>query len=321
VGPRYRNEQRAPTIRNEPGASPENRERVLQAAKDLSYRPNSSARLLRVARSRHLGVIFTITQGLDADLVEALYPIGEEAGFSIALGVVTPTRSGRRAAEELLGFRCEAIIAIAPTDDPHGLAEVSAAAPVIAVGRRISGIDSIHIDDLACSRLAVDHLVELGHEKIVHVDGGDQPGADGRRQGYLDAMKRHGLDRYAHVVSGDYSEVSGARAADELLTSGLDFTAVATGNDRMAVGLISRLIGAGMHVPQDVSVVGIDDSALARMSHVDLTSVSQRVAALAKHIVELAVDRIDGSRAPVADITVDPELVIRSSTASPRGTS
>ncbi|MBB5159229.1 LacI family DNA-binding transcriptional regulator [Saccharopolyspora phatthalungensis] len=305
-------------FRNEPGASRESRERVWQAAKELGYRPNSSARQLRRARSKHLGVIYTMTHGLDADLVEALYPAAEEAGFSIALGAITATRSWRRAAEELLEFRCEAIIVIAPEDDPAGFVEVSAASPVIAVGRRIAGIDSVHIDDHAGSRLAVDHLVELGHSKIVHVDGGSQPGAAGRRQGYLDAMSAHGLERFAHVLPGDYSEVSGAHAGSALLESDVDCTAVVTANDRMAVGLISRLTGAGLRVPKDISVVGTDNSALARMSHLDLTSVSQCVPALATHVVELAIGRIDGSMAAAAEVTVDPELVVRTSTASPR---
>jgi len=332
----FRNEARAPTMadvarragvsralvsivmRNEPGASTENRERIWRAARELGYRPNSSARLLRRASSKHLGVIYTMTHGLDADLVEALYPVAEDAGFAIALGAITATRGWRRAAEELLEFRCEAIIAIAPEDDPRAFADISAASPVIAINRRVAGIDAVHVNDQACSRLAVDHLAELGHRRIVHVDGGDQPGAVGRRQGYLEAMNAHGLEQFAHVVSGDYSEVSGAQAGVELLSSGVEFTAVTTGNDRMAVGLISQLIGAGLRVPNDVSVVGIDDSALARMSHVNLTSVSQRVPALAQHIVDLAIGRIGGLRTAPVDVTVDPELVVRTSTAPPR---
>lgn len=304
-------------FRNEPGASPDNRERVWRAAKELGYRPNSAARMLRRARNKHLGVIYTMTHGLDTDLVEALYPVAEEAGFSIALGAVTPTRDWRRAAEELLEFRCEAIIVIAPTNGASSLTDLSAESPVVAVGRHFAGVDSVHIDDHACSRLAVDHLVELGHRRIVHIDGADQPGAAGRRQGYLDAMNSHGLGGFAVVVPGDYSEVSGAHAATALLGEAVDFTAVATGNDRMAVGLLTGLARAGLRTPEDVSVVGIDDSALARMSHLNLTSVSQRVPALATHIVQLAMSRLDG-RLTVEEVVVEPELVRRTSTAAPR---
>jgi DNA-binding LacI/PurR family transcriptional regulator len=305
-------------MRNEPGASPKNRERVWQAAKELDYRPNFAAQMLRRTRTKHLGVIYTMAHGLDADLVEALYPVAEEAGFSLALGAMTATRGWRRAAEELLEFRCEALIVIAPEDDPRGFAEVAHAAPLIAVGRRITGVDSVHIDDPATSRLAVDHLVRLGHQRIVHVGGGSQPGAAGRRKGYLDAMRAHGLEQFAHVVAGDYSEESGAQAGSRLLTEKIDFTAVAAANDRMAVGVINNLILEGLRVPDDVSIVGTDDSALARMSHRNLTSVSQRVPAFAKHVVELAVNRIDGSLEPSADVIVDPELVVRTSTAAPR---
>jgi DNA-binding LacI/PurR family transcriptional regulator len=305
-------------MRNEPGASPENRERVWQAAKELDYRPNFAAQMLRRTRTKHLGVIYTMAHGLDADLVEALYPVAEEAGFSLALGAMTATRDWRRAAEELLEFRCEAIIVIAPEDDPRGFAEVAHAAPLIAVGRRIVGVDSVHIDDPATSRLAVDHLVALGHRRIVHVDGGNEPGAAGRREGYLEAMRAHGLEEFAHVEAGDYSEESGAKAGFRLLDEKVDFTAIAAANDRMAVGVTNSLILAGLRVPDDVSIVGTDDSALARMSHRDLTSVSQRVPTFAKHVVELAINRIDGSLEPSADVIIDPELVIRTSTAPPR---
>jgi len=159
--------------------------------------------------------------------------------------------------------------------------------------------------------------VGLGHRKIVHVGGGNEPGAAGRRKGYLDAMRAHGLEEFAHVVAGDYSEESGAKAGSRLLEEKIDFTAVAAANDRMAVGVINSLTLDGLRVPDDVSIVGTDDSALARMRHRNLTSVSQRVPAFAKHVVELAVNRIDGSLEPSADVVVDPELVVRTSTAPP----
>lgn len=304
-------------LRDEPGASRENRERVWRAAKELGYRPNSSARQLRRARSQHLGVVYAMTHGLDAELVEALYPAAEEAGFSLALGASTPTRTWRHAVDELLEFRCEAIIVIAPDDDPAAFTEISKAAPLIAVGRRLAGVDSIRMDDRMGSRLAVDHLVELGHRRIVHVAGDGQPGADGRRRGYLDAMAAHGLERFAHIVAGDYSEDSGADAAIAIVGSDADCSAVVTANDRMAVGLIHRLADAGVRVPGDVSVVGMDNSAQARMRHLSLTSVSQRVPALATHAVKLAIDRIDGSTAPADDVIIAPDLVVRSSTSAP----
>ena len=118
-------------------------------------------------------------------------------------------------------------------------------------------------------------------------------------------------------MAGDYSEESDAKAGSRLLDEKIEFSAVAAADDRMAVGVINSLTLAGLPVP-DVSMVGTDDSALARMSHRNLTSVSQCVACFAKHVVELAVNRIDGSLDPSADVVVDPELVNRTSTAPPR---
>ncbi|MEU9348143.1 substrate-binding domain-containing protein [Streptomyces sp. NPDC048278] len=126
--------------------------------------------------------------------------------------------------------------------------------------------DAMHTADDVGARLAVDHLVSLGHQDIVHVDGGEQPGAAERRAGYLDAMRRHGLGGRARVVPGDCTERSGSEAARSLLAAGALPTAVVAGNDQCAIGLLVELRHAGVDVPGRVSIVGYDDSRLARLA-------------------------------------------------------
>ncbi len=117
---------------------------------------------------------------------------------------------------------------------------------------------------------AVEYLLGLGHRRIVHVDGGHAPMAADRRAGFLAAA---GVD--ARVLPGGYDEAAGSAAARVLLD---DLpTAVVAANDRSAIGLLDAFVRAGVRVPQDVSVVGYDDSALARLALVDLTTVSQEV--------------------------------------------
>jgi DNA-binding LacI/PurR family transcriptional regulator len=303
-------------FRDAPGASAATRERVFKAAAELGYRPNSAARVLRRNRSRHLGVLYTMRHPFDADLVEALYPLAERLGYDIVLGAMTPTRGEQKAAEELLSYRSEVLIVIGPEIGSKPLAALASHVPVIAVGRRFRGlnVDAIHTDDFQGVRLGVEHLVELGHRAIAHIDGGAMPGASGRRRGYRTTMRRHGLDDEIRVIPGDYTEESGARAAEALLSDSHLPTAVIAGNDRCAVGLLDSLLRAGISVPRQVSVIGYDDSQLARMSHINLTSVSQDVPHMAEAVMHAVVERLENGRSEAREIVLKPSLVVRETT-------
>ena len=165
---------------------------------------------------------------------------------------------------------------------------------------------------------AVDHLASLGHERIVHVDGLRAPGAADRRRGYHAAMRRHGLSDRAQVISGGPSEEDGVAAAESMLVDGKLPTAVLCYNDRSAVGFLDAMARAGVAVPADLSVVGYDDSQLARLSHVGLTSVAQDVDRMATLAVERAVARLDSADQEQTDSVLPPHLVVRRTTAPPR---
>jgi len=305
-------------LRNAPGPSAETRERVLQAAAELGYHRDTAAQTLRRGRSRHLGVLFSMRQPHDVAVVEGIYPVAERLGYDIALGAASP-RDEQRAIDDLLGYRVEALILIGPYLEGSALRHLAGQLPIVEVGRRVGlgGVDSVRTADDVGIGLAVDHLVEIGHRSIVHVDGGDMPGAEDRRRGYRAAMHRHQLDDHIEVLAGDYTEESGARAARSLLEAGLP-TAVLAGNDRCAHGLLTTFSREGVRIPDDISVVGYDDSPIASMSFMDLTTVRQDAAQLGELAVEAATHRLDGQRTEDLDAVLEPELVVRSSTSKPR---
>ncbi|MFI6578540.1 LacI family DNA-binding transcriptional regulator [Nocardiopsis sp. NPDC050513] len=307
-------------FRGQPGASPRTRERVFKAAEELGYRPDTAARLLRRTRSRQLGVLFTMRQPHDVDIVEALYPAAERRGYDIVLSAMAATRDERQAAEALLGLRSEAVIVIGTESDPRHLTAVAGRTPVVEINprTRAAGVDVVRTADGKGVRQAVDHLTRLGHRAIAHVDGGTMPGARERRNGYRTAMRRHGLAAHIQVHPGDYTEESGARAARDLLADDELPTAVIAGNDRCAHGLLTAFLRAGVRVPEDVSIVGYDDSQLARLSFIDLTSVRQNADEVAELAVQAAVERLDGGRTADRDIVLEPALVVRGSTGPPR---
>jgi DNA-binding LacI/PurR family transcriptional regulator len=303
-------------MRDAPGASTATRDRVRRAAAEIGYRPDSRARLLRSSRSRLLGVVFGVQADFHGDLVSGLYAAADRVGYELALSAVTPGRDEQRAVGSLLQDRCEALVLLGPQSPTAALADLATRLPVVVVARpvRSSAVDVVRTADDEGARLAVEHLLALGHRDVVHVDGGRAPGAAERRRGYQEALRAHGLD--AHVLPGGPTEEDGAAAARRLLSGPLP-GAVTVFNDRCALGLLDVLRRAGRTVPGDVSVVGYDDSRIARLSSVDLTSVAQDVEQLTTLAVGRALERLDGTPVRQRELVVPPRLVVRTTTAPP----
>ncbi len=306
-------------MRGAPGASAQTRERIMSLAAELGYRPDSRAQMLRRSSSRLLGVVFGVQQDFHGDLVAGLYRASTPLGYQLTLSAVTPDRSETTALDDVLGDRCDAVIVLGSESAPAALAALAATVPVVTIARAVRNprVDVVRTADALGVHQAVTHLVSLGHRRIAHIDGGRAPGAAERRRGYRESMVRHGLESEIHIVGGGLSENDGAHAAGALLAD--PPTAVTVFNDRSATGVLQVFRGAGLRVPTDVSVIGYDDSRLARMSFIELTTVAQDVDRLTALAVERAIDRVTDVR-PVGprEQVVPPTLVIRSTTAPPR---
>lgn len=308
-------------MRGAPGAAEATRQKVLQAARELGYRPDSRARLLRSSRTRLLGLSFSSSQPFHAEIVDAAYAEAQGRGYEIALSAIASGRPETRAIESLLDFGSEALVMVSPALSNEELARYASQVPVVSLLRDDVGdsVDSVSSDDRAGIRLAVGHLIGLGHRHIVHVDGGTAVSAEKRSAAFRAEMQHHGLD--AVVVTGGPNEEDGLRAARCLLDTSLVRevpTAVVAFNDRSALGVIEGFRAEGLRVPADVSVLGYDDSQLARLSYVQLSSVSQDAPLLAAAAVNRAADRVEGAEAP-AHVVRTPHLVVRKTTGPPRG--
>jgi DNA-binding LacI/PurR family transcriptional regulator len=131
-------------------------------------------------------------------------------------------------------------------------------------------------------------------------------------------MRRRGLADCIRVIPGDHTEDSGLRAAGTLLRQSELPTAVLAFNDHSAVGLLDALSRAGVDVPGSVSIVGYDDSPLARLGHVNLTTVSQNAQQQAEQAIEAVIERLDKGRSVAREVVLTPRLVVRSTVSSPR---
>src|SRR3954451_6360203 len=304
-------------MRDAPGASAATRAGVRRIAEELGYRPDSRARLLRSARSRLIGVVFAVQQPFHGDLVSGLYTAADNADYELTLSAVTPGRDERHAVTSLLQDRCEALVLLGPHAPTSYLADLATRMPIVVVARpvRHRAIDVVRTDDAAGLHQAVDHLVGLGHTRIAHIDGGRSPGAAERRRGYRAAMERHGIGRFGSVVGGGPSEDDGATAARAVLEGSPPPTAVTVFNDRCATGVLDVLRRSRVPVPEAMSVVGFDDSRLARLSHVALTTVAQDTERITADAVTRAIARIEGDPVGDRERVVPPYLVVRSTTA------
>ncbi len=304
-------------IRDVPGASAATRKRILQVAEEIGYRPDTRARLLRSNRSHLIGVCFQVQHAFHGDLLGGLYTAGEKAGYELALSAVTPNRDERRAIAGLLQDRCEALILLGPQESAGQLTGLTHRLPVVVVARAVRGIDSVRTADSHGLRQAVDHLVALGHRRIAHIDGGRAPGSADRRRGYQQAMRQHGLSSEIRIIPGGLTEEDGAAGAALLLADNPRPTAVAVFNDRSATGVLDVARSAGLSVPGELSVLGFDNSRLARLSHFDLTTIGQDVDRITDLAVARAIDRLDGTPVKGREQIIAPQLIVRSTTGPP----
>jgi LacI family transcriptional regulator len=303
-------------FRGAAGASEATRERVFRAAEQLGYRTNRSASLLKLQRTRHLGVTMDVRSAFHAELVEGIQEAADRAGYQIVLSTVTGNHDERRAVETLLEFRCESLILLGSELSRPVLDDLARSVPVVLVGRRaaIDTVDVVRTADDKGLGLVVDHLIELGHRDIAYVDGGRHTISTDRRRGYRTAMRRNHEAPHVRIFAGGTGEADGRRAAEELLQGDQLPTAVTTFNDHCALGLIDGLARAGIAVPKAISVAGYDNAPIAQYAAINLTTVSQEAPAQAQWAVRAAVERLEGVRQDTRELILEPRLIVRGST-------
>jgi DNA-binding LacI/PurR family transcriptional regulator len=300
--------------------SQQRRELVLAAAGRLGYRPNAIARHLASHMTNTVGILLNdLHNPFFAEIANGIEEYASDLGFRLLI-ITGGRRQQRERAmlEALLEYRTDGLILVSPDMNGTEIAAHVGSVPCVVIGRRprSARIDCVMTDEARGSQEAIGYLVRLGHERIVHVDGGQGAGAAPRRSGYLRAMRDAGLDR-AKVIGGEFTEEAGVAAAEKLLRDGDLPTAVFAANDLVAVGLIDRLEEAGVRIPDDVSVIGFDNTFVAALKHIRLTTVNQPRHEMGREALALLLERVRG-RTTRAIRLHEPTLVVRSTTAPPR---
>ena len=306
-------------INDHPSIAPATRERVLTVMRELNYQPNSAARALATRRTKRIGVIVdSVVEFGPGSTVRAIEEAAHERGYTVSTIAVDQRVSAADALMTLGAIGVDALCLITPrSDSVELLREGSVDIPTLVVkAEPEADFFTVAVDQRLGARLAVQHLVELGHRDILHLAGPlDWLDARAREREWLDCLTRAGLPTRP-VVVGDWTSDSGyafGRSLDGMPA----FTAVFAANDQMALGLVHALHESGVRVPQDVSVVGFDDLPDARHFLPPLTTVRQDFRALGALSVETLLADLGGRDAP-ARALIEPELVVRASTEPPR---
>lgn len=306
-------------LNEHPSIRPATRDRVLEAIARIGYRPNQAARALVTARSRTIGVLTGQTANYGPTTsVTAIEQAAREAGYRLSITSIASNEvtSIKAALDHLLTQSVEAIVVIAPQVRVlEAIREMAIDVPYVTLQNAdLDGAHSMSVDQVAGARMAMRHLIELGHTEIMHISGPrDWIEADARMQGYLDAMDAADLRTRAPIL-GDWTASFGYYAGLELLRF-RDFTAVFASNDQMALGFMHACREVGLEIPRDISVVGFDDIPEAAHFAPPLTTIRQNFGEIGRRAVSQLLGALQGKSLEHEQIR--PELMLRQSTAAP----
>lgn len=306
-------------LHDSPNVSGGTRERVLEAIKQLNYRPNSMARALVTGRTKTLGVISSDTTFYGpASTLFGIERAAHDAGYAVVISSLRSVNRGLvlEAIQRLRDQGVDGVAVIAPLRaGVDALRHLKSDIPIVALeaGQNAS-IPVATVDQRSGAAAATRHLLSLGHKTVWHLAGpADWPEAEERIIGWRSALEAVSA-AVPPVLRGDWSPRSGYEAAAQLLKT-TNLTALFVSNDQMALGVLRRFHEAGREVPRDMSLVGFDDIPEAAYFTPPLTTVRQDFAELGKRCLELLLARIEGAEQP-ARLVVPPELVVRESTAA-----
>lgn len=312
-------------LNNAYGVSDAMRERVTAATRKLGYRPKPAARAMR-GRSYTIGVLLAdVASPFAPMIVDGIQREIDDTGLQVLLGPggASPERQ-QRSIEAMVDRQMDGLILIAPNVPTAWLETLAEMVPVVVIARHGGGrnYDSVVDDDVAGAELVVEHLTELGHERITHVAHPigklRRPSVlshTAREDGYRRAMTDRGL--VPHVVTTSYTEEGGYTAAMAALRSEHPPTAIFAGADVAAFGVLRAAAELGLDVPGDVSVAGYDNVAISGLPQISLTTVDQSGAHTGSMSARLLRERLDGRDKPVT-FSVSTQLVKRRSTAAVR---
>ena len=304
--------------------------RVNEAIRVLNYQPNQVARLLKTGRSPLLGLLVpTIANPFFGSLAREIDERAQKLGYRLLLGnTARDSEKERDFLESLMAFGVRGVITTSSiVEQDHYRSFIERGLSIVSFDRKSSPhaslpVDYVSIDNFEAGRAATEHLLAAGHRAIAYVTAPAKTlSRIDRRDGYLAAMKRARLSAEIRVVElrvktafgdSDMSEV-GRNVANEVAKTNPRPTAIVTMNDMLAIGMIARLHDLGLRVPNDISLVGIDDLYLDPLIRPAISSMRQPLPDIAQAMLERLMARLENPKLPTTELVFKPELIARDS--------
>lgn len=300
-------------LRGDAGVSESTRQRITDVAMALGYRSNAVARALVQGRTSLIGAVATeLANPYHSEVIGGIERAADDVGLDvlIAHGRRDPMRVTQRI-ERMLELNVDGIVVVSSWADPEILQQASRHIPVVVVGRmpeRVAGVDTIVSDDAGGTASAVEHLLEQGFESIGFVSSSQRPAARAREDGYVQALR--GRQSHAPLVVELGSDVSAAIA--HFLDRTDRPSAIIANNDVTAVRVMDAALDRSLVVPEQLAIVGYDDTVLATLVRPQLSSVDQPNDDIGRIAMTMIDERLSGRTVDRHDV-VAPSLVVRAS--------
>lgn len=298
--------------------TPETEERIRQVAERLGYRRNTVARALRTSRTQVVGMVVPDVSNLhQAAITRAAGDTLTEHGYSLLLASSGDRlEQARFQVSAMLGAQVDGLLyGVAREEDPVLRRVVEYGTPVVLFNRGAGSLPSVLPDDRSGIRQAVEHLLSLGHRDLAYVGGPEDVTSTIDRMAAFDEVLAESALAGRHALARRYTEEEGFRVMTELLAGSEPMTAVVAGNDRLALGVIDAVRDSGSRCPDDISVAGFNDMPYADRVSPALTTVRVPTEDVGRQAASLLIELIEGREPPARHVRVEPQLVVRESTA------
>lgn len=297
-----------------------NRLKVLEAIKELDYRPNAAARSLARGKTGIVGLIVTTLQDSFFDaVVKELNEVLALHGYFLAISVSTGIGSDE-AHYLIQEDRVDGLILLSPLEEDNYIVEMKRRnIPYVLIDNQKPDNDaySVTIDNYKGGYNATKHLLDLGHTSIAHISGQDMfRSTRERRSGFLQALEEKSLGPF-EMITGDFEIDFGYDVCRKWLREGRLPTAVFAGDDNIALGVLNALLEEGIRVPEQVAIVGYDDQYISSKLRPHLTTVRQPTDRIGLAAADMLLKRMDGTMKRGGNVRIDPELIVRGSTVRP----
>jgi LacI family transcriptional regulator len=300
--------------------TPDTEERIREVAFRLGYRHNTIARALRTGRTLVVGMLVPDVGNLyQAGITRGAGDVLYAGGYSLILASTDddPSHAESQVAA-MLGVQADGLMyGVARENDPVLAGIVAQGIPVVLFNRGadLQGVSAVLPDDHAGTRMAVDHLLSLGHRHVVHVGGPEAVSSTVNRLAAFETLLHAAGLIASHRLARRHTEEEGHRVTRELLEERPETTAVLAANDRLALGAIDAIRDSGRSCPDDVSVVGFNDMPYSDRFSPSLTTVRISQYELGGRVARLLLETIADPGRPPETQLVTPELIVRESTA------